>query len=72
MRGEAAYYHFRKDGRPDLRFGRPSGMVSGGTRVDHFQPKWNCAVCAWSARTGHPNFPHTFKGKLHAALRVAA
>ena len=60
VRGEAAYYAGRR------------GMQVQHTRVDLLPPKWNCAVCAWSARVKRPNFPHRFQGALHAVTKKAA
>lgn len=31
-----------------------------------------CPICGWAIQTGHPNFPHVFKGAWHAAEEVAA
>lgn len=56
----------------DHRYGRSPGMVVGGIQVDHFQPRWVCAVCKWAAYAGRPNFPHIFEGRRHAWLERAA
>ena len=62
----------RKDGLPDARYARTSGMVVQGTRVDFFQPLPVCGICAWADRNHRQPFPHRFRGAMHCAIRVAA